>query len=476
MQYETVIGLEVHVQLHTKTKIFCGCLTEFGEDPNSQVCEVCLGLPGTLPVMNKQALKYAIKTALALNCNIAHFSKMDRKNYYYPDLPKNYQISQYDIPLSYDGKVNINIEGREKSIGITRVHLEEDAGKLFHDEQAGQSRIDFNRTGTPLLEIVSEPDIRSPEEAFEYLKNLKAILQYLEVSDCNMEEGSLRCDANISLRPLGETKLGTKIEIKNLNSFKGVQKALQYEVERQAEILNEGGKLVQETRLWKADLEESFSMRSKEEAHDYRYFPEPDLVPLVISDDYISEIKATITELPQAKERRFIQQYDIPKYDAGVLTAQKDVADYFESCCSQYPEYKKISNWIMGDLLRNLNESRVLIKDTVIKPEMLVELIKLVGNGTVSGKIAKDVFVEMFKDGKQASDIVREKGLVQISNESYLEEVALKVIEDNPKSVADFKAGKEQAIGALVGRVMKETKGKANPRMVNEILRKHLSK
>jgi len=476
MEYEAVIGLEVHVQLNTETKIFCGCSTSFGAEPNTHVCEVCLGLPGTLPVINKTVVEYAVKTALALNCSISQFSKMDRKNYYYPDLPKNYQISQYDIPITYQGKIPIKVNGLEKEIGITRVHIEEDAGKLLHDDFENASKIDYNRTGTPLLEIVSEPDLRSPEEAFEYLKNLKAILEYLDISDCNMEEGSLRCDANISLRPKGETKFGTKAEIKNMNSFKGVQKALAYEIKRQAALLEDGEKVIQETRLWNADKEESYSMRSKEESHDYRYFPDPDLVPIILSNEYISEVQETIPELPQEKAVRFVQEFNIPEYDAGVLTSEKALAEYFELCCQNYHEYKKISNWIMGDLLRELKEKNIQLKENKISPENLTKLLNLIDNGTISVKIAKDVFIDMFETGKTAQAIVEKKGLVQISDESYLEELAAKVIADNPKAAEDFKAGKGKALGSLVGQIMKETKGKANPKIVNEILIKHLKR
>ena len=401
-EYEVVIGLEVHVQLKTESKLFCGCSTKFGSEPNSQTCPVCLGLPGVLPVFNKKALEYTVRTALALNCQIQEFSKFDRKNYFYPDLPKNYQISQYDKPFSKSGYIEINVEGKGKKIGITRVHLEEDAGKLVHAGSSGQigeakeSLVDLNRTGIPLLEIVSEPDIRSPLEAYEYLTTLKSVLQYIGVSDCDMEKGTLRCDANISIREKGQKKFGEKIEIKNLNSFKNVQKSLEYETERQKKALEEGEKLVQETRLWNLDKGVTYSMRSKEEAHDYRYFPEPDLVVFNITKEMTDEIRKGLVELPQYRKERFVREFRIPEYDAGVLTSSKETADYFEECVRFYNSPKAISNYVMVDLMALLKANNLEITDSPVKPENLTKLIKLIDNNTISSKIAKVVFEEMF--------------------------------------------------------------------------------
>ncbi|MCL6612260.1 MAG: Asp-tRNA(Asn)/Glu-tRNA(Gln) amidotransferase subunit GatB [Peptococcaceae bacterium] len=476
-RYETVIGLEVHVELKTGTKIFCPSSTAFGGDPNTHVCPVCLGLPGVLPVFNKKVLEYAIRVGLALNCKIAGFSKFDRKNYYYPDLPKNYQISQYDLPLAEHGHLNIDIDGQVKRIGITRVHMEEDAGKLVHQGSTGvasYSLVDYNRTGVPLVEIVSEPDIRSPEEARAYLEKLKAIIQYTGVSDCKMEEGSLRCDANISLRPAGSDKLGTKTEIKNMNSFKALQRALQYEVERQTEILEEGGQVVQETRTWDEARGVTLSMRSKEQAHDYRYFPDPDLVPLVIDRRWVEEIRAGLPELPDQRKARYVKEYGIPEYDASVITASKDLADYFEQCLEGYSNAKAVSNWVMGDLSRLLNAHDIDIARCRIRPAQLTGMLKMMDGGTISGKIAKMVFEEMFETGKDPEQIVKEKGLVQISDEGAIASVVDEVLAANPKVADDFRSGKEKALGFLVGQVMKATRGKANPEMVNRIIRERL--
>jgi aspartyl-tRNA(Asn)/glutamyl-tRNA(Gln) amidotransferase subunit B len=477
MIYEVVIGLEVHVQLSTKSKIFCGCSTKFGGEPNSQACPVCLGLPGVLPVLNKKVVEYALRTALALDCRIAPFCRFARKNYYYPDLPKNYQISQYDEPLSSGGYIEIKVKGKVKKIGITRVHLEEDAGKLIHGEElesADSSFVDYNRTGVPLMEVVSEPDISTSEEAHAYLLALKSILQYIEVSDCNMEEGSLRCDANISLRPKGEKEFGTKAELKNMNSFKGVKEALDYEVARQSKVLAEGKEIVQETRLWEVKKGISISMRSKEEAQDYRYFPEPDLVPLTIGKEWVAKIKESLPELPEARERRFISQYKIPEYDAGILTSSKSLADYFEECARLYPKPKVASNWIMGELLGNLKVSNREIEDCPVTPGHLAEMLKLIDKGTISGKIAKEVFAEMFKTGKRAEEIVREKGLTQITSEEEISEVVEKIIKENPKAVEEYREGKEKALGHLVGQVMRLTRGKANPQLANKLLKERL--
>ncbi|MBX6395096.1 MAG: Asp-tRNA(Asn)/Glu-tRNA(Gln) amidotransferase subunit GatB [Alicyclobacillaceae bacterium] len=474
MEFETVIGLEVHVELATKTKIFCGCSTEFGAPPNTHVCPVCLGHPGVLPVLNRKALELAMKAALALNCQIARESKFDRKNYFYPDLPKAYQISQYDKPIGEHGYIEIEVDGRTKRIGITRVHLEEDAGKLMHSADGLHSLVDFNRVGVPLIEIVSEPDIRSPEEARAYLEKLKAIMQYCDISDVRMEEGSLRCDANISLRPAGSTEFGTKTEIKNMNSFRNVQRGLEYEQERQRQILLSGGQVVQETRRWDEATGQTVPMRSKEEAHDYRYFPEPDLVTLVIDEAWIERIRQTIPELPDARKKRFMEQYGLPAYDAGVLTASKGLADFFDEAVKYARDPKAVSNWMMGELLGHMNQTGVEIGDVKITPQGLGKLIELIDKGTISTKIAKTVFSEMFETGKDPEAIIEEKGLVQISDEGALAAIVDKVIEANPKSVADYKGGKEKALGALVGQVMKETKGKANPQLVNKLLKERL--
>lgn len=476
MPYEPVIGLEVHVQLKTKSKVFCGCATEFGKAPNTQTCPVCLGFPGVLPVLNDRALMSAIRVALALDCTISDLIKFDRKNYFYPDLPKNFQISQYDRPLSYGGRLDVNIDNSRKRIGITRVHLEEDTGKLLHEEKDEISLIDFNRSGIPLLEIVSEPDINSSEEAYRYLTTLKSILQYLEVSDCDMEKGSLRCDANISLRKKGEKALGVKTEIKNMNSFKGVRTALEYELERQVKILESGERIVQETRLWDPEKAVTQSMRSKEEAHDYRYFSEPDLVPYILSQELIDMEKKALPELPEARKARFVTAYGLPGYDADVLTQDKDLADFFEECTKYHENPKSISNWIMGDLLGYLNANLLKLKDVKLSPQNLAGLLKEIDSGKISGKMAKDVLLEMLKTGKDARNIIEEKGLVQISDGAQLEIFADEAIAENKKSVEDFLKGKENALMFLVGQVMKKTKGRANPTVINEILRRKLSK
>lgn len=477
--YETVIGLEVHVQLDTRSKLFCSCPTTFGSEPNRNTCPVCLGWPGSLPVLNEQALTFAVKTGLALNCDIAERLKFDRKNYFYPDLPKAYQISQFDMPVNKQGFLMIEIrqpDGSllEKRIGITRAHLEEDAGKLLHEGIKDGSLVDYNRGGIPLLEIVSEPDLRSPEEAYAYLCSLKAVLEYLEVSDCNMEEGSLRCDANVSIRPVGQQKFGTRVEIKNLNSFKAVQKAIQYEVERHTKVLQDGGKIDQETRLWSDDKGQTFVMRSKEEAHDYRYFPEPDLVPFTLSRESVETIRATLPELPAGRAKRFIQDLGLPPYDAYVLVQEKKLAHYFEEVVAQKVGAKMASNWIQSELLALLNTQKTPIENSPVKPADLAGLVRLIENNTISGKIAKDVLPEMFETGKPAETIVKEKGLVQVTDTKLIEEAVDKAIAANPKSVEDFRGGKQQALGFLVGQVMKETKGKANPKMVNEILAQKL--
>ena len=475
-QYETVIGMEVHLQLSTKTKAFCGCRNEFGLEPNSATCPVCLGFPGSLPVLNEQFLEYAVKAALTLNCKIAQRMKFDRKNYFYPDLPKNYQLSQYDKPLSTNGYIQIQKEdGAVKKIRIKRVHMEEDAGKLIH-EQTDKSLVDFNRCGTPLLEIVSEPDINSSDEAYLYLITLKNILKYLEVSDCDMEKGSLRCDANISVRPAGSTELGVKIELKNMNSFKAVKAALEYEQKRQIDLLKDKEEIVQETRLWDADKKTTEPMRTKEEAHDYRYFPEPDLVPFEVDFAQIEKTMTQMPELPNQKKKRLIQDYAISEYDAGILVSDKSMSDYFERCVELYDKPKTITNWLTSEILKYLNSKNRQFSQLTLAAEYLAEMLKMIDEGKISGKIGKDVLIEMIESGKQAPDVVKEKGLVQISDEAKLKEVVGRVIKTNPQAVADYKKGKSTAITFLVGQVMKATKGKANPAMVNKLLKEELKK
>ncbi len=481
-KYEMVIGLEVHVELSTVSKAFCGCSTAFGAAPNTNICPVCLGLPGSLPVINKEVVRFAVKTGLAMNCSIAKVTKFDRKNYYYPDLPKAYQISQYDMPIAGKGWLEITDDkGNKKKIGVTRAHMEEDAGKLLHLTKTGQigeareSLVDYNRGGVPLIEIVSEPDMRSPEEAYLYLTTLKSVLKYLDVSDCNMEEGSLRCDANCSLREKGAEKFGAKVEIKNMNSFKNVQKALEYERERQRKLLEQGAVIPQETRLWDASKLRTFSMRSKEESHDYRYFPEPDLPPLEIKEDFIGEVKKEIPELPAAKRERFVKQYSIPAYDAAVLTAEKETSIFFEEAAKVSNDPKAVSNWIMSELMGRMNKEGIeKISDTKITAKGLGKLTELIKKGTISGKIAKQVFGGMFETGDDPEKIVKEKGLVQITDTKAIEEMVGRVIEANPKVADEIKNGREKGKGFLVGQVMKESKGKANPKLVNEILSKKL--
>jgi len=475
--YETVIGLEVHVELHTRSKIFCGCSTAFGAPPNTHTCPVCLGHPGVLPVLNRQAVEFAMKAAMALNCEIATESKFDRKNYFYPDSPKAYQISQYDKPIGQNGWIDIEVNGETKRIGITRLHLEEDAGKLTHVDGGYASLVDLNRCGTPLVEIVSEPDIRTPEEAKAYLEKLKAIMLYCEVSDVKMEEGSLRCDANISIRPRGQIKFGTRTELKNMNSFRGVQRGLEYEQWRQAEVLNSGGQVVQETLRWDDAAGKTISMRGKEEAHDYRYFPDPDLVRLFIDDEWKARVRASIPELPDARKARYSSEYGLPSYDAGVITSSKKLADFFEESLRYTKDAKAVANWIMGDLLGYLNANNLELGDENVKitGQGLGEMIGLMEKGTISSKIAKTVFKAMLETGKGPQAIVEEQGLVQISDEGAIKEVVDRIVTANPQSVEDFRAGKEKAIGFLVGQVMKETKGKANPALVNQLLKDRLS-
>jgi aspartyl-tRNA(Asn)/glutamyl-tRNA(Gln) amidotransferase subunit B len=478
MEYEAVIGLEVHAQLLTRSKMFCHCSAAFGGEPNTQTCPICTGMPGVLPVINREAVSFAIKTALALGATINPVNRFARKNYFYPDLPKGYQISQYEEPLATGGRLSIELDGTIKTIGIRRIHMEEDAGKLFHGEHLGDpsaSFVDFNRCGVPLLEIVSEPDIRSPEEARLYLQKLRQLLRYLEVCDGNMEEGSLRCDANVSVRPVGSRELGTKTELKNMNSFRHVKQALEYEVQRQIGLLESGGTVVQETRLWDPAQGITLSMRGKEEAHDYRYFPEPDLVPLVIDSQWVEEVRSSLPELPDARKARFERQYGLPPYDAEVLTSSRDLADYYEQAVKAFNEPKMISNWVMSELLGLLNRDGKEITESPVAPEELAGLVRLVADGTLSGKMAKEVFEAMYETGKPAGVIVAERGLEQITDARALEEVVERVLEENPDAVERYRSGKTQVIGFLVGQVMKATRGQANPQVVNELLRAKLA-
>jgi len=473
-KYEAVIGLEVHAQLLTDTKIFCGCSTKFGSLPNSNVCPVCLGHPGVLPVLNKKVVEYTVLMGLATDCRINEKSVFARKNYFYPDLPKGYQISQYEEPICEFGKVTIEFkDGSKKDIGVTRIHMEEDAGKSIHD-LGDDTMIDLNRTGTPLMEIVSEPDMRSAEEAVLYLNKLKQVLLYLGICDGNMEEGSLRCDANISIRLKGETKLGTKAEVKNMNSFRNVEKAIEYEIERQIDIIEDGGKIIQQTLLWNAELNQIFPMRTKEEAHDYRYFPDPDLMPVIVDEKWRNEILSSLPELPDARRERFVFQYKLPVYDAQILTSSRELADYYEQVLTETDDYKTASNWVMTDVLKTVNEQKISVKDFSVTPQNLGKLVSLISKNTISGKIAKEVFPEMILSEKDPEVIVKEKNLVQISDTSELESAITKILDANPKDVQDYLGGKEKAIGFFVGQIMRETKGKANPQIVNELLKKKL--
>ncbi|WP_277293071.1 Asp-tRNA(Asn)/Glu-tRNA(Gln) amidotransferase subunit GatB [Veillonella montpellierensis] len=478
MKYETVVGLEVHTELKTKSKIFCGCTTEFGGAPNTHVCPVCLGLPGVLPVINKKVVDYAIKVGLALHCDILQFNKFDRKQYYYPDLPKNFQTSQYDLPICLNGYLDIEVDGNTRRIGITRIHMEEDAGKLVHSgntiSDSNSSNVDYNRTGVPLLEIVSEPDIRSGAEAKAYVEKLRSILQYLDVSDCRMEEGSLRCDANISIRLMGDTKLGTKSEIKNMNTLTGIQKGIEYEALRQAQLIEDGGSVVQETRTWDDAQGITLSMRKKEKENDYRYFPEPDLVPIIISDEQIEAARQSLPELPDQKLARFIEELKLSREDATILTSTRQSAEYFESAIAAGSDPKTVANWMLGDLSKMVNENNLTFDKAKVTPQQLSTMIALIEKGTISGKIAKKVIVSMWNTGKDADTIVKEEGLVQITDTSAIEEIVKQVIANNPKPVEDVKSGNNKAIGFLVGQVMKESKGRANPGLVNQLLQKLL--
>ena len=474
-RYETVIGLEVHLQLSTRTKIFCGCANEFGREPNTQTCPVCLGLPGTLPVLNKMALEYALKIATALNCQINSTIKFDRKNYYYPDLPKGYQISQFDKPVAYDGELFIVTGDTEKKVNIKRAHLEEDAGKLVHDDRANSSLVDYNRTGTPLMEIVSEPDLRSPQEAYDYLQALKLTLEYLHVSDCDMEKGSLRCDANVSIRQVGEKTFGTKTELKNMNSFKAVRTALEYEEKRQREVVGSGGRIIQETRLWDEAKGVTVVMRSKEEAHDYRYFPEPDLVPFDIDEVLTSEVHRSIPELPRQKFARFTKEYGLSEYDARIIVADQHIAHFFEACTKLYADTKKICNWLNGPLLQELNARKMDFKDTKFRPEDLVAIMRKVDQSELSNLAAKETLKQVLDTGRDVAAVIKDGGLAQVSDNAALEGIVDELIRENQAVVAQIREGKASAIGFLVGQAMRKSQGKANPKMLGEIIQRKLS-
>jgi aspartyl-tRNA(Asn)/glutamyl-tRNA(Gln) amidotransferase subunit B len=473
MEFETVIGLEIHAQMKTKSKIFCGCSTEFGAPPNTQVCPVCLGMPGVLPVLNKKVVESAIKLSLATDSTLNHTNIFARKNYFYPDLPKGYQISQFDLPLSEHGKIEIQVGAQKKNIGITRIHMEEDAGKLIHDDKEPKSYVDLNRTGTPLLEIVSEPDIRSPEEAVAYLKKIHAIVRYLDICDGNMQEGSFRCDANISLRPMGQEAFGTRTELKNMNSFKNVQLALEYEVKRQRDMLLEGESVVQQTLLWNPDKNQTEPMRGKEDAHDYRYFPDPDLVPVVLDDAWISSLEKELPELPDDRCHRFMEEYEMTDYDAVILTSSRELADYFETVCKLYNNPKKISNWIGTELLRDYGPER--ISECPVSAQQLAKLLLMIEDDTISGKIAKTVFAEMLTSGNDPNVIVKEKGLIQMSNEDELLTIVREIIAANADQVEQFREGKTKVIGFFVGQLMKKTKGQANPQLANKLFIQELN-
>lgn len=474
MQYEAVIGLEVHAQLSTESKIFCSCSTKFGAEPNSQVCPICLGMPGVLPVLNKKALEYAIMAAIATNCTVHNKSRFDRKNYFYPDLPKGYQITQYEQPICTNGYLDIDLDGKTKKIRITRIHMEEDAGKLIHEDSEHYSYVDLNRTGVPLIEIVSEPDMSNAQQAVAYMKKLRSILTFIGVCDGNMEEGSLRCDANISVRPVGSKKLGTKAEIKNVNSFRFVQKAIEYEIERQISVLENGGEIVQETRLFDSSKNVTFSMRSKEEAHDYRYFPDPDLLPVILQDNTINSLRESLPELPHSRYKRFMKDHDLPQSSALILTSTKPLADYFEDSLEFCTDTKIVANWIINEVLREIGDEDE-IDNFQIRPIEISKLLELVQKGSISGKIAKDVFSQMIETKKSAEQIVKEKGLEQISDEGQLESLVSSLVEKHPDEVKRFREGDKKLLGFFVGQVMKETKGKANPKLINELLRKHLA-
>ncbi len=472
--YEAVIGLEVHAELSTKTKIFCSCKTEFGGEPNTHCCPVCMAMPGALPVLNEKVVEYAVKAGLATNCEISRDSKNDRKNYFYPDLPKSYQISQFDKPLCEHGFVEIDINDERKKIGITRIHIEEDAGKLNHDDYGRGSLVDLNRAGVPLIEIVSEPDMRSVEEADKYLKKLKSILQYIEVSDCKMEEGSLRADVNVSVRKIGQKEYGTRTEMKNMNSFKSITRAIEYEIERQVDVIEKGGIIEQETLRWDEVSGRTFSMRDKEDAHDYRYFPEPDLVAIKLSDEYIKNIQENLPELPESRKERYLAEYKLTQKEANTLTSSKYLSDFFEEAIKICNNPKAVCNWLLSDVARILNEKEQEPEDIPFKPKDISELIELIEKGTISSKIAKDVLEKMFENPEAPSEIIKKNGWVQISDEGAIKEVVLKILEANPQSIEDYKNGKDKALGFLVGQAMKETKGKANPQMLNTMFKEYM--
>ncbi len=477
MEFEIVIGLEVHAQMKTKSKIFCSCTTEFGKPPNTNTCPICLGLPGVLPVLNKEVVESAIKLGLATNCEITRRNVFARKNYFYPDLPKGYQISQFDLPICEHGHIDIELEGSSRRIGLTRIHMEEDAGKLIHDDREPKSYVDLNRACTPLLEIVSEPDIRSPQEAAAYLKKIHAIVTYLDICDGNMQEGSFRCDANISLRPMGQEQLGTRTELKNMNSFRNVQKALEYEVRRQRDILLDGGAIIQQTLLWDPDKQATNSMRGKEEAHDYRYFPDPDLVPVVIDEEWIQRVKENLPELPDQRLGRFIDKLGLGGEEAAILTGERALADYFEAALAEYTNAKKLANWIMTEVMRVMKgEEGMDIGHFSVTPGNLAKLMAMIDKGTISGKIAKTVFEEMTISGKDADTIVKEKNLLQVSDEGEILKMVQDILAANPEQVQQFKEGKTKVMGFFVGQLMKVSKGKANPQMANELFGQELGK
>ncbi len=475
MEFEPVIGLEVHAQLKTQSKIFCGCSTAFGAPPNTHVCPVCLGMPGVLPVLNREVLAFSLRMALATGCRVNRESRFARKNYFYPDLPKGYQISQYELPVAEHGEIHIATEdGRTRRIGITRIHMEEDAGKLVHDPDRPVSRVDLNRTGVPLIEIVSEPDLRTPEEAGAYLRKLRAIVRYLDICDGNLEEGSFRCDANISIRPAGTEPLGTRTELKNLNSFRNVEKSIAYEIQRQKELIADGGAVVQETRLWDPERSRTSAMRGKEEAHDYRYFPDPDLLPVVVDEDWLASIRRDLPELPDARQQRFCAQYGLSDYDAARLAAERGLGDYFEACLAHAPAAKPAANWILGELAARLNADNRSIEQSPVSPEHLGRLLTLIAEDVISGKIAKTVFDDMVASGRGPEAVVKARGLEQVSDTAELETVVAQVLAEAPDEVAAYRQGKKKLMGFFVGQVMKATRGQANPRKVNEILAEKL--
>ena len=474
--YEVVMGLEVHAELSTKTKIFCSCPTKFGAEPNTQVCPICMAMPGTLPKLNEKVVEYAVRAGLATNCEISRNSKNDRKNYFYPDLPKAYQISQFDKPLCEHGYIEIETSKGKKKIGITRIHIEEDAGKLNHDDFGGGALVDLNRAGVPLIEIVSEPDFRSIEEVDAYLKKLKSILEYIEVSDCKMQEGSFRADVNTSILPVGSEKLGTRTEMKNMNSFRSITRALEYEIDRQVDVIDNGGEVEQETLRWDEVSGRTFSMRDKEDAQDYRYFPEPDLVAIKLSEEYIENIKNSLPEMPESRKQRYLTEYKLSEKDAGIITASKYLSDLFEKASEICGNYKAVNNWIISDISRILNETEMDPIEIPFDAKQLAKLVELIDKGTISSSIGKKVLTELFENPRDPEEIIKEKGWIQISDEGAIKEIVTKIIEANPQSVADYKAGKDRALGFLVGQAMKETKGKANPQMLNKMFAEELKK